>query len=373
MKNIKIFTSLFLFSLLSAFVSAQVNVPNMVFTETSFDYGKIKEDGGAVNHKFLFTNTGAEPIIITQVKASCGCTTPDWSKDPVAPGAQGFVSAVYNPQGRPGAFNKSITVTSNAQNSPITLYITGDVLNKELSIEEIYRFPMDEIRLKANNANFGKLFSDEKKEQEIEFINTSDKAVSVSFDKRKTPVYVSIKSVPETVPAGEVGKIVISYDASKVGEWDYVNARVGLSINNSNNPNNMLSISSTIAEKFTDTQIKNPPVMEFIGSPEFEFGTVKQGDVIEHIFKFKNTGKSDLAIRKIGSSCGCTVAEPKNRVIKPGEESELKVVFNTAGKSGNQTKIITLIVNEPGSVNNQENSRKLIKMTGIVNVEQTNK
>jgi hypothetical protein len=368
MKNIKILSALFLGIMFSSFSFAQVSVANMVFTETSFDYGKIKEDGGSVSHKFVFTNTGAEPILITQVKASCGCTTPDWSKEPVAPGAQGFVSAVYNPQGRPGSFNKNITVSSNAQNSPITLYITGDVLSKELTVEEIYRFPMDEIRLKSNNTNFGKLFSDEKKDMEIEFINTSGSAVSVSFDKQRTPVYVSLKSVPETVNPGETGKIIITYDASKVGEWDYVNARIGLKVNNKSNPNNILSVSSTISEKFSEEQIKNPPKMEFIGSSDFEFGTVKQNDVIEHIFKFKNTGKSDLMIRKIGSSCGCTVAEPKSRNIKPGEESELKVVFNTAGKSGNQTKIITLIVNEPGVTNGQENSRKLIKMSGIVNV-----
>jgi hypothetical protein len=373
MKKIKLFLSLISFSVVSTLVSAQVNVPNMTFTETTFDFGKIKEDGGTVTHKFLFTNTGAQPVIISQVKASCGCTTPDWSKDPVAPGAQGFVSAIYNPQGRPGVFNKSITVTSNSQGSPQVLYINGEVLSKELTVEEVYKFPMDAIRLKNNNVNFGLLFNNEKKEQEVEFINTSDKAVTITFDKRQTPAYIDVKAVPASIAPNAVGKIIVSYDASKVGDWDYVNARVGVTIDDKYNPGNALSISATISEKFSDEQIKNPPQMQFMDGSDFDFGTIKQGAVTEHIFKFTNSGKSDLIIHKTGTSCGCTVVEPKNKVIKPGETSELKVVFNSTGKSGPQTKIITVITNEPGTVNGQDNFRKLIKLTGTVNVEQANK
>ncbi len=86
---------------------------NMVFNEDSHDFGTIPE-GPAAEYEFKFKNTGSEPIVITKVHASCGCTTPSYSKEPVKPGETGTVKAVYNTQGRPTPFNKSITVVSNA-------------------------------------------------------------------------------------------------------------------------------------------------------------------------------------------------------------------------------------------------------------------
>lgn len=86
---------------------------NMLFSQDSHDFGTIPE-GPAAEYEFKFKNTGNEPIVISKVHASCGCTTPSYSKEPVKPGETGTVKAVYNTQGRPSPFNKSITVISNA-------------------------------------------------------------------------------------------------------------------------------------------------------------------------------------------------------------------------------------------------------------------
>ncbi len=78
--------------------------------------------------KFKFKNTGKEPLILTNVKASCGCTTPQWPREPIMPGQEASIKAVYNSKGRPGNFNKSITVTSNDSEAPTqVLYISGMV------------------------------------------------------------------------------------------------------------------------------------------------------------------------------------------------------------------------------------------------------
>lgn len=92
------------------------------FKSETHDFGTLKE-GDAAEAEFVFTNTGNKPLIITNVQASCGCTTPFWSKEPVAPGKTGIVKAAYGTQGRPGSFNKSVTVTSNAGTNVI--YIKG--------------------------------------------------------------------------------------------------------------------------------------------------------------------------------------------------------------------------------------------------------
>lgn len=78
---------------------------------------------------------------------------------------------------------------------------------------------------------------------------------------------------------------------------------------------------------------------------EYEFGTIKQGDKVEHVFKFKNTGTNPLVIRSAKGSCGCTVPEYSKEPLAPGKTGEMKVIFNSAGKMGQQSKPVTIMAN----------------------------
>ena len=111
--------------LLSVFMFAMAGGPAIKFEETTHDFEVVNENGGAVKYDFVFENTGDEPLVINNVRASCGCTTPEWTKTPVEPGDKGIVTVAYNPQARPGAFSKAITVTSNGET--IVLSIKGRV------------------------------------------------------------------------------------------------------------------------------------------------------------------------------------------------------------------------------------------------------
>ncbi|MDR0572473.1 MAG: DUF1573 domain-containing protein [Tannerella sp.] len=93
------------------------------------DYGNIPEDGGLANHIFTIKNTGDAPLIVKQVIASCGCTTPNWTKGPIASGKTGEIKIAYNPKGRPGPFSKTVSVyCENAD--PVQLTIKGNVEKK---------------------------------------------------------------------------------------------------------------------------------------------------------------------------------------------------------------------------------------------------
>lgn len=78
--------------------------------KTVHDFGTVKEDKGTVNAVFTVKNTTKSPIVLSEVRASCGCTTPDWTKEPIAPGKTGKVTATYNPKGNAGPFEKSVTI-----------------------------------------------------------------------------------------------------------------------------------------------------------------------------------------------------------------------------------------------------------------------
>lgn len=117
-------------SFLSIYTYAQnsqdTKTDSIKFKNLVHDYGKMKQ-GSDGNCEFIFTNNGKAPIIISNVKAACGCTTPDWTKVPVNPGEKGFVKVGYNTQ-IPGTFIKTITVNSSAINSMVVLTIKGEVI-----------------------------------------------------------------------------------------------------------------------------------------------------------------------------------------------------------------------------------------------------
>ena len=98
------------------------------FTETTYDFGTIKEKGGPVSHEFTFENTGTGNLVITDAKAECGCTVPEFPQAPIAPGKKGVIKVTYNPLGRPGGFTKVVTVRSNGSPSKVTLKIRGSVM-----------------------------------------------------------------------------------------------------------------------------------------------------------------------------------------------------------------------------------------------------
>jgi hypothetical protein len=97
------------------------------FVTDMHDFGTIQESDGLATFVFEFTNTGTDPLILKNVQASCGCTTPDWPREPILPGAKGSIKVTYNPAGRPGTFEKNITVTSDGNPESQAIKIKGVV------------------------------------------------------------------------------------------------------------------------------------------------------------------------------------------------------------------------------------------------------
>lgn len=135
MKKLMFIASFLWIGLTSAFAQAEVNkesnpnAPVIKFEQQVIDYGTI-EQGADGNRKFVFTNEGKEPLILTNVKASCGCTTPKWTRNPVAPGEKGEIMVHYDTK-RMGPFHKNITITSNAKTPSVRVSIKGKVEPKQ--------------------------------------------------------------------------------------------------------------------------------------------------------------------------------------------------------------------------------------------------
>lgn len=116
----------------AGFIMAQdgKKAPKGVFKTSVHDFGKIAESSESASFDFVVKNEGDAPLIIQRVQTTCGCTTPNYTTEPILPGKEGVIKVTYSTVGRPGAFSKKITVFSNVPDEVYTLTIKGEVIRK---------------------------------------------------------------------------------------------------------------------------------------------------------------------------------------------------------------------------------------------------
>lgn len=126
MKKILLTTIMLVIGMVAFAQSADIK-----FDKTSHNFGTFSEDSPKVTCTFKFTNTGDKLLVIHQAIASCGCTVPQYSKEPIKPGESGEIVVTYDGTGKfPGHFKKSITLRTNAKKEIIRLYVEGDMTPK---------------------------------------------------------------------------------------------------------------------------------------------------------------------------------------------------------------------------------------------------
>lgn len=321
--------------------------PKLIFDKTEINMGTFAESAGVQTATFDFTNKGTAPLVLNAVNASCGCTTPEWSRQPIAPGARGFIKVSYNPAGRPGAFSKSVSVQSNAENASAVLIISGKVEERVKTIAELYPREIGPLRAQINHISFPTIKNNEVRTETLELVNDTDKPVVVGF--RSVPSHLKATLTPETIPAKGKGSMTVVYDAKAADTYGFASHRIYLSIDGSSDYKYSIGVSATIEEDFSAlsaAELASAPVASF-NTLSYDFGNIKQGDKKEYTFELTNNGKRELVIRNIRSSCGCTAVNPSKMVVAPGEMVPVKVVFDSAGKKGRQSKSVTVITNDP--------------------------
>lgn len=339
--------------------------PIVKFAETEFNFGTVKENAGYVTCEFAFTNYGKSPLIINEVKSSCGCAVPEWTRQPVLPGKSDTLRVCFNPQRQSGAITTTIQVNSNAETPQAMLLIRGVVIPTQ-QMEEVYRYTIGDLRLQTIYATFGEIVKGKTGHYSIRIMNRSDSLpASVTF--RKIPPHLGIRVVPETLEPGQEGTIEIEYRTATLSNWDYAVDRLDLLISGKAVANNRINITAIIKEDFSQLSaedLANAARAEF-DSREHNFGTITDKEVVEHSFKLTNTGKSNLYIRKVSASCGCTAVQPEKTTIAPGDTTVIRAVFNTAGREGNQKKAITVITNDP------RQSRTVLWINAVIRKQST--
>lgn len=248
MKKILVFTAI-LISNLDIFGQATIKID-----KSNHDFGEVFE-GDPASIEFTVENTGKSPLIISSVQPSCGCTTPEWTKSPIAPGEKGIIKATYGTAGRPGNFNKSIAVYSNDELAPNkTLYIRGVVVKKETNTytkEQLSLSP--KIVVEKSEQNFGIVEKGTKLPFKINVKNLGRSDLKISSVAAACNC-IQTNKLPDYIKVGESVIIDGVYNALNLGEISDV---VILKSNDISNPSFRFSLKGKVVES-----IANPSIMK---------------------------------------------------------------------------------------------------------------
>lgn len=326
--------------------------PKIVFPTKNHDFGNIKEEDGTAIYDFTFTNKGDAPLIILKAIATCGCTNPQYTKEPIAPGATSSIKVTYNTVGRPNTFHKTITVYTNDQDAPnIVLIIQGNVIPQGEDPETTYPKNMQGLRLKRTMVPMLETKIGSIKTEVIEVFNTNKKPIAIGF--HKVPKHIQVTASNTLLQPNQSGYITIKYQAALAADYGKREDSFYIVTNSKekSNPNNRIYLSATITEDFSrmsSTQAENAPAVSFSDN-RIVFGPMTRGKISTKSITLSNTGKSVLHIRKIISDYdGLKITVP-SMSIAPGKSIRMNITFNAGTFDGNVVQRFTVITNAPAA------------------------
>jgi hypothetical protein len=350
------------------FAAVSVAQPKLQLSESEHNFGVFKEEAGPQKFTFEVTNTGNQPLVITTIVPSCGCTTPDWTKSPIPPNGKGAITATYDPANRPGPFDKTMAVHTNAVPEMVVLRILGEVKPHEKTVEEIYTFPVGGVRFESTHMAFTTITKNERKIRVMPIINTSAEPVKVEFDG--VPAHLELKVNPETLKPGQKGLVEGTYDGTKNPGWGTLTDMVRVKLNGVVQPTGYYVLSATLVEDFstlTKEELANAPVFK-VAATTVDIGPMDPSTTRDVEFKYTNDGKRDLIIRYVRASCGCTAILQGANIVKPGESGIIKGSFNSGTyPPGPLAKAIYVYTNDP------KNSEVVLYLNATINKKEPEK
>ncbi|EKC53520.1 secreted protein containing DUF1573, partial [human gut metagenome] len=181
------------------------------FDPSEYDFGTIRETDGPVSHTFTGKNDSDRPLVILDVVTTCGCTVPEFSKQPILPGAETRITVTYDPTNRPGVFDRELWVYSSERKRIATLTIRGNVTPRPKSIEEQY--PVDAgggLRLSSTLCAFTYIYPGKRMQSAIGYANTSQREIRLELRPEITSGLLSV-DYPQTIAPGARGQINLGY------------------------------------------------------------------------------------------------------------------------------------------------------------------
>lgn len=328
--------------------------------EVSHDFGAFKEDDGKVATTFRFVNLGPEEVSIRAARASCGCTTPSYTKTPIAAGDTASVDVSFNPVGRPGRFTKSVTV--DIAGGPRTrLLISGVVIGSSNTLRSRYPIEHGDMKLRTTQLPFGTVTKGNAKSAFLEVYNASSRPLVPRWSG--VPGYIRITaSQGDTIPGGEQCVFAFTLTPSQTELYGILTDSVYVSANGSEPLK--IDLTAILEEDFTRLspgQRANAPVV-WVESDRVNFGEFPAAEgPVSRTFEIYNRGKSDLLVRRLYTTDPGVTVTMKTTKIKKGKHATATVTVDPSLLPADILNgRLQLIANDP------ENPITLIRVVGLV-------
>ena len=346
--------------LLTALLSAaslsaqQPNTSQVTYKTLSHDFGQIREIDGPVSFTFEFTNTSSTPFIIENISTTCGCTTPEYSRQPIPPGKSGIIKVSYDPTGRAGAFNNPVVVTSNNRRDQVRLSIKGTVVQRPQTVEDIFPFELSDngLRATANNLIFGYAGHGTQKSQTLEIVNNGTSTLQIGYrptPETRTPANLYlIEITPSTLRPKERGTVTFTYDLSNTEVYGPLATAFFLTANGQTAPR-PVSAYATATENFSTlsaAEKANAPKAN-LSSQFHHFGTIGTRQTVDYDIRITNGGGRPLIIRAVTANGTHISYSLPRTTIAPGETVVLKAILKTPARPERLSESLSVVVNDP--------------------------
>ncbi len=311
----------------ASFSAAQM--PVLRFDESTWDFGAIPEAGGEVTHRFAFANRGGRPVVITDAVVTCGCTVPAYSKKPVLPGERSEIAVTYDPMNRPGSFDKTVSVFTSEGGDPVRLHITGRVIPRERSDEELY--PCDlggGLRAMTTGYEFGYVRHGTAQQSAIGLINLSSRPIELRLRYGRRSGRLTA-SAPARFAPGEKTSLNFGYDLPVgCGVYGTLTDEIGFTVDG-RPAEGWIEVSGVAVDNPLLYSDNSAPRAEINGNI-VKFGPIKRSSgPSTRWISLRNAGEQPLTVRAVENSVfGCTL-RPGDR-IAPGGEMKVGVRLTPA-------------------------------------------
>lgn len=300
--------------------------------------------------EFSITNTGTEPLVLTQVEPDCACAVAEWTQTPIAAGEKGILRVTFDAEAL-GKFQKTILVYTNAQPHVVCLYIDGQVVEKVTDYTRSHPYLIGQIRLDRNVIDFSDAHIGEKPKVEIGIVNLSTQVYEPML--MHLPSYVNMNAEPEILQPGEAGIIRLSLDTDRLSSLGLTQTSVYLSrfMGDKVEEDNELPLSAILLPDFSrlsDEEIRQAPSIRLSAYQVDLLSALEKKKRVHADVIITNEGKSALSICKVQTFSPSVGIHLKNSIVQPGASTRLRVILTRRNmRKHNQCLRMLLITNDP--------------------------
>ncbi|MDR0894636.1 MAG: DUF1573 domain-containing protein [Prevotellaceae bacterium] len=328
-----------------AVVMTAVAQQRFTVDKETYNFGQIQWKKPATV-QYTITNTGNQPLRLTNVAPSCACSVAQWTQTPIAAGGQGNITVEFDAKAL-GHFDKSIAVYTDTQSKPLYLHFIGEVVTQVKDFSRAYPYLMGEVRLDKNELEFPDSYRGEQPTLRIGVANLSARDYEPIL--MHLPSYLTMQSEPAVLKQSEHGVITLTLHTDKLKDLGWTESSVYLSrfMGDKVSDENEIPLSIVLLPNLSNVDVANAPAIQLSETEINLSAEPSNKKKVKYDIKLSNVGRSPLRIGKLQVFHSAVGVRLKKNVIKPGDEVHLRITIDRSKLNKKRHLRILLITNDP--------------------------